>query len=67
MKESHHKAKSFRDKLYDSVTPDQRHKIDYLLKESTRGSDLIEGIRRSRTSYLADSPRNLPRGPRKER
>ena len=67
MKKPYEKSKTFRDKLYEGVEPEQRSKVDALLTASVRGTDRIEGIQRSRNSYEVDNPRDLPRVPQKER
>lgn len=67
MKRSNDNAQTFREKLYASAGRGQREKVDALLCASVRGSDRIEGIRRSSVSYEVDNPRNLPRVPREQR
>ncbi|MFP4599017.1 MAG: hypothetical protein ACLFVJ_12240 [Persicimonas sp.] len=64
MKQSNIKTQTFREKLYAGVEPHEQSKVDALLNASIRGSDRIEGIRRSRNSYAVENPRDLPRVPR---
>lgn len=58
---------TLRDKLYAAVSPEQRDDVDRLFAASICGSDRIEGIYRPLSSYLAKSPRDLPRTPRDQR
>ncbi len=67
MKSSNYETQTFREKLYAGVDREHRARVDELLTSSIRGSDRIEGIYRSRASYAAGSPRDLPRVPRDER
>ena len=67
MQRSHKKPKTFRDKLYASIEPGQQEQMDNLFIGSIRGSDRIEGVRRSSNSYGVKSPSELPRSPRDER
>ena len=60
-------GQTFREKLYESADCG-RETIDRLICLSSRGSHCIAGLTvRSRSSCLADSPKDLPREPIEDR